>query len=481
MADSQTETVTSGVPADKVTLDNTLPKGWDKEGTFVGRVMIPGVGPAIVRLEKNGTLTDITETYSTMSKLCAEADPAAAAWKAEGKSLGKLSDILAASPTDQRTGKTPHLLAPIDLQTVKAAGVTFAVSLVQRMVEEEAEKTGRPAKQIEEEIEAVIGGSLRELEPGTEKALKLLDHIKAPKKPDGVVIPQNMVEEIKDIVAGGVAGVASHGAKILEYLGLIAKGPDIDPKKQYGLGLSHHYPAVGLGKLAEIFTKADTLACVGHGSDSGYLAASNWNNPEPEVVVVTSPTGKIVGATLGNDINHRDIEGYSALLLGECKNQKGSCVVGPFIRLFDNSFSIKDVNTMDVELEIKGNDNFTLSGQKNSMSQISRSPEALTKQMYSEGKEYKDGAALFCGTMFVPKYRHGEEKFAHKEGDIVTIKTDKLGSLTSQMVHCPKVSQPEPGLSELMENLAERKLLSRGPEWGSKVAKHHGYSAGLSA
>lgn len=404
------QTARAGVPQSFVTTENTLPADW-REGTFVGRVMRPGIGPAVVRLEKDGTLTDITQSFPTMSKLCAEEDPVAAAWAAKGENIGPLSDILAASPTDARKDKT-HLLAPIDLQTIKAAGVTFAVSLVERMVEEACKGNPDDAPAIRKKINGLVGEDLSGIKPGSEKALQLLKYL-------------------------------------------------TDPKPE-GLGFSHHYPTVGLGRLAEIFTKADTMASVGHGADSGFLEGSNWNNPEPEVVVVTSPTGKMIGAALGDDINHRDIEGDSALLLGECKNQKGSCVVGPFIRLFDKSFNLDDVRKMDVELNIEGKDGFKLPPDKNSMSQISRDPADLVKQMYSEGKEYPDGAVLFCGTMFVPKEREAGGKFAHKPGDIVTIKADKLGSLTSQRVHCPEVSQPEPGLYDFMASLSQRGVLPKG-------------------
>src|SRR5690606_27366505 len=105
-------------------------------------------------------------------------------------------------------------------------------------------------------------------------------------------------------------------------------------------GVWSQYLEVAIGKDAEIFTKTQPMASVGFGAQIGIHPESHWNNPEPEVVLAVARTGKIRGATLGNDVNLRDYEGRSALLLGEAKDQNASCAIGPFIRLFDETFSL---------------------------------------------------------------------------------------------------------------------------------------------
>jgi fumarylacetoacetate (FAA) hydrolase family protein len=414
------------VPVKNMSIDSTLPKDW-KDGTFVGRIMLPE-GPAIVRLETDGTLTDITQSFRTMSKLCKEEDPAASAKAVTGRTIGKLEDILKNTSEDPTSRNKPRLISPIDLQTVKAAGVTFAESLIERAVDE---ATGRipndpagvvgPKQQkkdeIRQQLRSMLGEDISKINPGSQEALALLDHITKP------------VEE-------------------------------------GGLGLSKHYFAVGLGELAEVFTKADTLASVGSGVAAGFLDDAKYglNNPEPEVVLITSPTkdnkgGRVVGAALGNDINHRTIEGKSALLLGECKNQNGTCAIGPFIRLFDKSFSLDDVRKMEVNLHIENSGKQVFSG-TNNMAEISREPQSLVDQMYAENKSYGSGAVLFCGTTCVPKTRDDGTDFTHRKGDVVSITSDKLGSLRNVMQHCTDIPQPEFDLDSLSENHAKRNLFT---------------------
>lgn len=427
-----TETTKATVPTDKMTVAATLPSDWKQEGTFVGRVMLPE-GPAVVRLEKNGDLIDITRTFEYMSTLCEQDNPADAANKVQGRRIGTLEEILKNTAEDPTSRTKPRLIAPIDLQTVKAAGVTFADSLIERAVDEKTRGLANETEQekaamlmakeaIRMELKSIIGDE--PIKAGSDAALKLLKKITDP------VVPAKVGDEP-------------------------------------GLGLSPHYFEVGLGRDAEIFTKADTLASVGTGVAAGFLddAKHGLNNPEPEAVLITSANkdghgGRVVGAALGNDINHRSIEGRSALLLGECKNQNGTCAVGPFIRLFDDSFSLDDVAKMDVNLEIKNADGEQVYSGTNSMSKISRPLQALVDQMYENQHAYHDGAVLFCGTMCVPRKREDDgADFTHRKGDIVSISTEKLGALCNVMQHCHEIPQPELGLRDLPRNLASRGLL----------------------
>ena len=440
------------IPADKMSVDNTLPEDW-KEGTFVGRVMLPE-GPAVVRLEANGHLTDITESFHTMSELTNADDPAQAAKEATGRDIGKLEDILQNTADDPTSKDRPRLVAPIDLQTVKAAGVTFAESLIERAVDESVSEM---PKETDAEKQAVMDKKVEI----RKQLVEILGYDPANKSPDQ-----------QPIQAGSTEALA-----LLDHI--------IKPEAEGGLGLSKHYFEVGLGEMTEIFTKADTLASVGSGVPAGFLDSEKYglNNPEPEAVLITSHTkdgkgGRIVGAALGNDINHRTIEGKSALLLGECKNQNGTCAIGPLIRLFDDSFNLDDVRQMDVGLDITNNGQRIYSG-TNSMSQISRDPQKMVDQMYAHNKGYGDGAVLFCGTMCVPNVREDDgTDFAHKEGDIVTITSNKLGSLSNVMAHCEKVPQPEHSLGSLMKNLAERGLLAAKETWRAALGNRQNYHIG---
>jgi fumarylacetoacetate (FAA) hydrolase family protein len=373
--------------------------------TLVGRVWSPAAGgPCVVRVE-DGELIDITSVFPTMRDLCETPDPAAAGTAAEGKSLGKLAAILANTPPENRDPAKPWLLAPVDLQALKAAGVTFAISMLERVIEERARGNPAAAVEIRTFIKDLIGDDLSKLKPGSAEAMAL--------------------------------------KKVLMEKGVWSQ-----------------YLEVGIGPDAEIFTKSQIMAAVGHGMDAGLNPISSWNNPEPEVVVVVASSGTIVGATLGNDVNLRDVEGRSGLLLGKAKDNNASCAIGPFIRLFDAGFLIDHVRTMELTLRVEGEDGYVLNGGSN-MSKISRDPVDLVGQMLNAHHQYPDGAVLFLGTLFAPIEDRDVKGngFTHKTGDIVTVSSPELGTLTNRMVPTNVAAPWTFGASHLMRNLAKRGLL----------------------
>ena len=376
-------------------------------GALAGRVWRPDrAGPAVVAVRGEGVV-DISAAFPTMRDLCEADDPAAALRGARGENLGPLVAMLANTPVERRDAARPWLLAPIDLQAVKAAGVTFAVSMLERVIEERARGDLAAAAKLRAEVTKLIGNALAALKPGSAQAA-----------------------ELKRV--------------------LIAQGA------------WSQYLEVGIGPDAEIFTKCQPMAAVGTGADAGVHPASSWNNPEPEIVLVVSSAGAIIGATLGNDVNLRDVEGRSALLLSKAKDNNASAAVGPFIRLFDAGFSLDDVRRAVVSLSVVDDGGFRMEG-GSSMSRISRDPADLVGQMLNAHHRFPDGAVLYLGTMFAPVAdRDAPGKgFTHKDGDVVTVSTPKLGALVNRIRPTDQCAAWTFGAGALMRNLAARGLLQK--------------------
>lgn len=372
-------------------------------GLWLGRVWRAGIGPALVTI-RAGHVFDITSKAApTMRDLLELPDIAGFVASLPGEDLGPLAAFAAASV--EPTEETTRLLAPCDLQAIKACGVTFARSMVERVIEERAAGNPALAAEIRARVAGVIGDSLRDLVPGSAKAA-----------------------EVKALLQAE--------------------------------GLWSQYLEVGIGPDAEVFTKAQPMAAVGYGASVGLHPISKWNNPEPEVVLVVNSKGQIVGATLGNDVNLRDVEGRSALLLGKAKDNNAAAAIGPFIRLFDADFTLDTVRGLELSLTVSGSDGFLLHG-ASSMRQISRDPADLVAQTRGRHHQYPDGFLLYCGTMFSPvQDRDGPgQGFTHHLGDVVTISAPELGALTNTVRLATEAPEWHFGTGALMRNLAARGLL----------------------
>lgn len=361
------------------------------QAVLIGRVLRDaGPSPIVVR---GGQIYDVSAHAPTVADLLERGDAATL----DGEVIGTADSL--------GTPDGPTLLAPVDLQCIKACGVTFAVSALERVIEERARGDADKAAQIRGELEAKVGSGIRSVVPGSEEAATLK-------------------------------------AALIE------------------AGMWSQYLEVAIGPDAEVFTKAPVLSAIGWGGDIGIRSDSHWNNPEPEVVLVVDRSGTIRGATLGNDVNLRDFEGRSALLLGKAKDNNASTALGPFIRLFDDSFTMDDVRSAEVDLVIDGPEGYRLTG-TNKMSQISRDPTDLVRQTLSE-HQYPDGFALFLGTLFAPVQDrdHPGRGFTHKDGDVVAISTPKLGSLVNRVTTSKAAAPWDFGIRDLMRNLAARGLLA---------------------
>ncbi|WP_084435487.1 fumarylacetoacetate hydrolase family protein [Sinorhizobium saheli] len=373
-------------------------------GTFVGRAWRPDAeGPSLVTVRK-GQVVDITSReVPTMRDLLELDDPVDYARTARGEALASLAVVMASA--EPRGREEIHLLAPCDLQAVKACGVTFARSMIERVIEERAAGDAARAEGIRRRVTAIIGEALRNLNAGS---------------PEAARVKAALIEE----------------------------------------GVWSQYLEVGIGPDAEVFTKGQPLSSVGWGAAVGLHPISRWNNPEPEIVLAVASDGRARGATLGNDVNLRDIEGRSALLLGKAKDNNASSSIGPFIRLFDETYSIDNVRQADLDLMIEGPDGFRLKG-ASTMREISRDPLDLVAQTIGPHHQYPDGLMLFMGTLFAPVEDRDEpgQGFTHKIGDVVTISSPGLGSLVNTVrlsTDCPPWTF---GTTALMRNLAKRGLL----------------------
>jgi fumarylacetoacetate (FAA) hydrolase family protein len=399
------------VKAPELALDahTALPEDHER-ATLIGRAWMPGplAGPSPVAI-RGGQVFDLSQVIPTSSDLTNSEDPVglvrSAMESGRAVAVGAIGDLLANSAAERRNPDRPYFLSPVDLQAVRACGVTFIGSMLERVIEERAKGDPAGAEAIRKSLSEQIGGELRALKPGSDEAMR---------------VKQSLIER----------------------------------------NMWSQYLEVGIGQDAEVFNKAQPMSAVGTGAEIGVLEASSWNNPEPELVLVINAKGEVVGGMLGNDVNLRDFEGRSALLLGRAKDNNASCALGPFIRLLDRNFTVDDLRRTRIEIKVQGEDGFSVEGQY-SITQISRDPLDLVAQALNRNHQYPDGIVLFLGTAFAPVQDRGEpgRGFTHKLGDVVTIRSATLGALSNRINYCDRIAPWTFGVSELMRNLSARGLI----------------------
>ena len=389
-------------PAKVLPLDAT-------QATLIGRAWVPGrnAGPSPVAIADGG-VHDLSSVAATSAELLNSADPVAlvrAALARRVRRVGSVAEVLDNTHADRRDPQRAYFLAPVDLQAVRACGVTFIASMLERVIEEQAHGDPAQAEVLRKSIGEEIGGELRNIKPGSREAMRLKES-------------------------------------------LIKRG------------VWSQYLEVGIGPDAEVFNKAQPMSAVGTGAEIGILQNSSWNNPEPEVVLAINRAGSVIGAMLGNDVNLRDWEGRSALLLGRAKDNNASCALGPFVRLLDQRFTLGDLRSLRVDIEVAGSDGFEAKGGYD-LTQISRDPLDLAAQAVNRNHQYPDGIVLFLGTAFAPTQDRGEpgRGFTHELGDVVTISSPKLGALSNRINYCNRIAPWTYGVSDLLRNLVARGLI----------------------
>ncbi len=376
---------------------------------LIARIWVEGSGPTLVRV-LGDSIFDISLIAATASELLEMVDPVGSVREFGGPWLADTSAVLANSAQEQRDPSIPWFLAPCDLQAIKAAGVTFVASMLERVIEEQARGDAAKAESVRRAVVGVIGDNLSQVKPGSAEA---------------VALKKVLIEQ----------------------------------------GVWSQYLEVGIGPDAEIFTKSQVMSAVGIGSEIGIHPGSDWNNPEPEIVLAVNSRGEVKGASLGNDVNLRDFEGRSALLLGKAKDNNASCAIGPFIRLFDEHFGMNDVRNCNLLLEVQGEDGFVMQG-VSPLNMISRDPLDLVAQTIGANHQYPDGFMLFLGTMFAPTQdrplpgKNPGEGFTHCVGDIVSVSTPLLGTLVNRVNTSDQIAPWTYGVMALMRDLAGRGLLA---------------------
>jgi fumarylacetoacetate (FAA) hydrolase family protein len=375
-----------------------------QQARLVGRVWRADLAAPSTVIVRDGLVVDVTEAVTSVADFLDD-DPAGRFDTLIGQPLGKPEDFLLPPEESGYGASRDCLLAPCDFQALKACGVTFAQSMIERVIDERTLGDPIKADEIRKRIGDLIGGSLSNIKAGSEQAAQ----VKAALERDG---------------------------------------------------LWSQYLEVGIGPDAEVFTKSQPMSAVGHGAEVGVNKISKWSNPEPEIVLAVDSSGRIRAATLGNDVNLRDVEGRSALLLGKAKDNNASCAIGPFIRLFDDRFTLADIETATLSLSVSGQDGFTMEGRSN-MAEISRKPAELVSQTINASHQYPDGFMLFLGTMFAPVQDRAQKGsgFTHREGDVVEISTPLLGTLRNVVTTSDQARPWTYGMRALMRDMARRGLL----------------------